>query len=417
LVLASPLVVWTGTLPFVDTWTMVFVTAAMLLALDAVQRRSPTLPGLALAGLLAGEAAATKYTGAVFAACALAAVLLLSVGSGLRPIWGLIALAGAAVIAVPWYAWPLHTTGDPLYPYAAGLFGSHHGLWSAGEIHLQTTTSRNAAPGVAAVIHADARYLIHGPYLPDYGGHPYSWGLGVGFLALALRSTWRDRMVISALAAAALCLLASLFLSADPRYLVPSFGVLAVGGGLGGERLLTPLGRWLSVRRYRWKLATAAGTSLGIACLWPSLIYAHNVRDVDGWPPTSSAKISAYLDRSDPCHPAVSYLNAHAGARYRAWSPDCQSSRYYARGRLIGDVFSTGSVYRVFGGIGTTIPDAATLWRRLRPLHVQWLVIPTEGLTNPDALQHADRFRLVARVAGVEVFRIAASSTSPYDRR
>jgi Dolichyl-phosphate-mannose-protein mannosyltransferase len=407
LLLASPLIIWTGTIPFVDTWTMVFVTAAMLVALDAVARRSPLLPGLALAGLLAGEAAATKYTGGLFAACALGAVLLLSGRSQLRATWLLATLAGAAVVALPWYAWPLHTTGDPVYPFAVGLFGSHHALWTAQELHLQSVAARNADAGVTAVIRRDAHYLLHGGYLPGYGGPPYSWALGIGFLALALPSTWRDRALISVIAAGGLCVLASLFVSADPRYLLPSFGVLAVGAGLGAARILTLLARQLKAARRAWAITTTAGAAAGLACLSPSLVYAHNVRHANGWPPTSPTEIEAYLDRSVPCYTAIVYLNRHAGSTYRAWSPPaCERSRFYARGRLIGDVFSAGSVFRIFGSTQTTVPSEATLWQRLEPLHVQWLVLPSGNLTNPHALQHAQRFALVGTFTGIEVFRI-----------
>ena len=111
--LASPVVIYAGTAAFVDTWMLAFVLGGTLIGLEAAEGRTPAFGSLLLAGAMFGEAAATKYTGVLFSPRRLLAVLVAAGRS--RAIWQALpgVLAGGVVIALPWYAWTIHTTGDP----------------------------------------------------------------------------------------------------------------------------------------------------------------------------------------------------------------------------------------------------------------------------------------------------------------
>jgi hypothetical protein len=409
--LASPVVIYAGTAAFVDTWTLAFVLAALLLGLDVAERRGRTLPALALVGVLLGEAAATKYTGAAFGLAALVGVLV-AVGPS-RAVWRALpaTLGGFAAIALPWYAWTLHTTGDPLYPFATGLFGNRHGLWTAAEIRFQSVVARGfARSGIGGILSRDLRYL-RGAIPYDTGVHrsPLSWWLGSGFLGLLNRSAWRDRTFIGTTVAAALSIGLSLVISADPRYLVPGLGPLALCAGLAAGQALDASAHLLGGRLQARRVAPLWSVLAVVVVLWSSGSYALDFRSANGSPPTASGKVYSYLAARIPCYSAVSYLNGHVGSHYRAWGYSCEQAHYYAHGRLIGDQFSIGSRPRIFDANGTALPSDQSLWRRLAPLSVQWAILPVQYVPAPARLEAHGLFTLVSSVGPMDVFRVASA--------
>jgi hypothetical protein len=122
-------------------------------------------------------------------------------------------------------------------------------------------------------------------------------------------------------------------------------------------------------------------------------------------PPTSEAKVTNYLASELPCYAAVRYLNTHYGHDYRAWGTECESTQYYANGTLISDVFSTGSVLRVFAGY-TNMPPPGIFWDRLKPLNVGWLILPTEAPAVRAEMTAHHLFRFVGTKGPEDLFEV-----------
>ncbi len=410
LVLASPVVIFAGTSPLVDVWTLSFVMAGMFVGLEVAEGRAPPVAAMVLAGMMFGEATATKYTGAMFAAAAVVGVL---VAAG-RPsrVWRALpgALAGALVIALPWYAWTLHTTGDPVYPFATGIFGNRHGLWTPLEIKVQTNVEQaNGAggynTGILHVLKLDLRYL-RGElnYETGNGRSPLSWLLGLGVIGLLFRSGRRDRTYLGVILAGVIGLVLSLFVSGNPRYLVPGVGFFALAAGLSAEWVILAVrrrgGRWL-----RGPLPVAVAlTACVVLGLWTSVRYARDFHQ--SGPPTSQADTYVYLAIRIPCFRAVQYLNHLQGADYRAWGESCEQARYYAQGRLISDQFSEGSRLRIFDNFGRTVPSPQILWQRLAPLHVRWVILRSAVVPRPAVLQASGLFRFASTQGPEQVFAV-----------
>ncbi len=115
--LAQPFMTWTATSTFVEGPLAFFVALAAWNA--ARWLRGGRAEALALAGLFAGAAAATKYTGA--AAAVAVGLVVLALGRRRITARALATLVlPALLIAVPWYAKNAILTGDPLYPLLAG---------------------------------------------------------------------------------------------------------------------------------------------------------------------------------------------------------------------------------------------------------------------------------------------------------
>ena len=117
---AQGMFVWEATGGFVELALagLIALSAWHLVALRKSQRASDAL----WAGIAIGAAAATKYHGLIFllAFALLVPVLARRRGAAL----GLFA-AGAAV-ALPWYVRNWIVTGNPFYPFAAGVFGGKY---------------------------------------------------------------------------------------------------------------------------------------------------------------------------------------------------------------------------------------------------------------------------------------------------
>jgi hypothetical protein len=408
-VLASPVVVFCGVTDYVDTWTMGFVLAGLLVGLDGAADGNRPRGSLVLMGAFLGEAAASKYTGVLFGACVVVGVLVATPRSPLallRDLGG--AVGGFCLLAVPWYAWTVHTTGDPVYPFAIGLFGNRHGLWTAWEISFQDVVARaSPQPGFSSILHQALQYLA-GDISYDTGLNrsPLSWLLGAGVFGLAVPSARRDRAFLGVLFAEVLCIAASLQLSADPRYTVPAVGPLAVAAGLVADHAMSmvPLAR-LGLR-WRAVLTPAAFIAAAVVGLWTSAGYARDVYG-GGKPPISGHQVDGYLAARIPCYTAVGWLNQFAGPSYRAWGYVCEEVRYYAHGLLISDTFSVGSRPRIFDDDGSTLPSAAVLWQRLAPLHVGWMILPAGTPPNPETLEQGRRFTLVTTTGTADIYRVA----------
>jgi hypothetical protein len=403
LILASPVVVFAGTSPLVDVWTLCFVMAGTLTGLEAAEGRAPPLPAMMLAGLMFGEAIATKYTGAIFV---LAAVLGVLVAAGRAPaLWRALpgTLAGAVVIVLPWYAWTVHITGDPLYPFATGLFGNRPGLWTRAEIQLQVArdTTGSYHPGLLHTL----RYLRGElPYETGTGRSPLSWLLGLGVIRLLTPSGWRDRTYLGVGLAALIDFLLTMFVSSSPRYLIPGIGFLALAVGLTADVLIPATqqrcGRWL---RGPWPVV--AGCLLAVLVgLWTSSGYARDYHQ--SGPPSSNSDTFVYLAIRIPCYRAAQYLNHVAGADYRAWGENCEQAHYYAKGRLISDEFSLGSRSRIFDDTGRVMPRPQVLWQRLAPLHVRWLILSSQTVPRVTVLQASGLFRYVTTQGPERLFAV-----------
>ncbi len=119
----APLVALLQGTAYLEAGLAALVTLALVAALRHAEggRRSHLLA----AGLLAGSAAAVKYTALVVPPL-VAGVVVLTTGRARR---GLVVLAAALAAAFPWYVRTWVLSGSPLWPYAYGTLGGRD--WDA----------------------------------------------------------------------------------------------------------------------------------------------------------------------------------------------------------------------------------------------------------------------------------------------
>jgi hypothetical protein len=152
---AQGMFVWESTGGFVELVLAGFIALSVwhLLAL----RRSGNPHDALWAGLAAGLAAGTKYHGLIFA---LAFAVLLLAMARRRRLLSLGLFTAAAVVALPWYVRNWVVAGNPLYPFAAGVFGGKY-LDAGARYDLSQSLSGYGLHGIWRLPFFPLEFLLH----------------------------------------------------------------------------------------------------------------------------------------------------------------------------------------------------------------------------------------------------------------
>ena len=276
--------------------------------------------------------------------------------------------------------------------------------------------ARNAAgPGLAGILLRDLAYLRgQAPYEVARGIAPLNPVVVAGILGMLVPGLRRSRAFVAVTVATLGSLALWVASTADPRYVLPALGVMAMGGGLLCDHVFT----WVALclpDRLGW--VTGERMRLIMVPIIAGLLLWSPLADLDQTfgrhlPPTASVARRAYQVARLPCYSGIDYLNGHLGSGYTAYGLGCEQSRYFAQGRCIGDWFSTGSYPRVLGGLdieGVQGPGATgQLAQRLRELGARYLLVPGTSLRDPVSLTRTGDFGLVFAGEGTYVFQVSS---------
>lgn len=190
---AQGMFVWEATGGFVELALAGFVALALwhLLAL----RRGGRLQDAAWSGLALGVAAGTKYHGLVFVPVLALLVLVLAPR---RRALALGVFAAATLVALPWYVRNWIVAGNPLYPFAAGIFGGKY-LDAASRYDLDQSLAGYGLPGIWRLPFFPLEFLLHtGRYERGYSFSPALFLLPP--VALVLGGRWARLLGLGILA-------------------------------------------------------------------------------------------------------------------------------------------------------------------------------------------------------------------------
>lgn len=380
--LGNPIVVHLAGTGYIEPGLTLFTTAG-LYAVDR-WRRGSGRAWLGLAGVFTATAADTKYLGLFFLGVA-GLVVLLKGGRSLKERLGEALLFSAVAVAflAPWYGRIYAHTGNPLFPFLAGLFGETP--WTSWIVHdsgLEPNRLLRLARLPWDLLFNRHLYNHEPPLSPVYlAALPL---LAVGF--------FRDSTVRLWLLVAGAFALAWTWLPPDSRYLAPVLPLvsLAVAGSvLTRLRSLIP--------------------ALCLACFLPGWLYAGYRIQRQGPPPMTGEGREAYLSRSLSTYPAVSYLNRTLGRDYTLWALFAENVTYFAAGRFLGDWSGPASFQRVM----EASRDAGSFHRELRRLGATHFLIPARLLDGreltppfPDDAAFRRWFRLVYQNPGARLYEL-----------
>ncbi len=347
------------------------LAAGLLLAdaaLEAPGKHSDSFGFAAACGILAGAMAAIKLTGG-FAGAALLLYVLLRKRSGHVRFTLVFALAGA-LFALLFYQRPWIATGNPCYPYLAGIFGTPEAMTS--EYHHMLGTDKFAQFSVVTLI-----LLLPGLTFPAlsrmfdgvYGLQTLLWA----FLVLA--ALWRrPKRVYAALLPLLFLIAAWMMTSPQARFLIPALAFLALV-----MRDTFPLIRGRAGRIVLW-----AAVAFSLFSFPPSVIssYGANLRATASG--GDGRRDVLYGRTGDSMLPAVYLLNeqfAEDGGKCLLVLEE--RTLYFPRGCEIGTPFFQDKYFP-----GGAIPDADGLLKLLDDGGFTCLYIRPAAL-NPDYLPQA----------------------------
>lgn len=223
--LLAPVVV-TG---FCHSYAELFLSLNLLAGIRMGLTEKGNRRGFILSGLFAGAMAAVKLSGILPAVCLLLWRLLrMPRGSRIRR--ALVFLSAGAFFAGMFYARPLAETGNPCYPYLAGLFGSEHKALS--EYHHRLGRDKfgydNALTGFPRSFSDLSRPDSSNPFDGTFGIPFLLWLAASAALLLRLLRHPRSRKWIPPLFFPPLLFYAGWYLSSpQARFLIPG-AILAI---------------------------------------------------------------------------------------------------------------------------------------------------------------------------------------------
>ncbi|HZF10293.1 MAG TPA: phospholipid carrier-dependent glycosyltransferase [Thermoanaerobaculia bacterium] len=384
--LGSPIVIHLGTTAYVEAGLTLFTTAALAAAWR--YRQSGDCRRLALSAFFAASAAGVKYLGLFFFAVAVLLVMLPSrqePARKRRPADLLLFAAVALMALLPVYGRILYFTGNPIFPYLPRLFG--HSPWDP-------VTLRPLPESLAAALRQGLTTLVTLPWNVVFArGRTGSQPPFSPFLLLALPlfavALWRDRRARPWLLVALAYTACFPLLPPDARYLLPILPLLSLALAAALDRLpLSPRG----------------GIALAVLLLLPGGLYAIYRVALQGAPPVTSAARDHYLAARLPLYPAVAWLNREGGSDSTVYAFFAEDMTYFAQGTLLGDWHGPARFAELLPDLG----DPEALWRHLRSLGVDFLLVPRDrgDLRLPESPAWSRRFRPVYADPHARVFAL-----------
>lgn len=398
LYLGNPIIVSLAGTAYVDPLLALFVTGALFAAWVFLHsgRQSGDRAWLLLAAAFAGSAAGVKYLGLFFAAAVFIDLIFSDRALGRRKLFAPrlfhpigFALASFVVLA-PTYARIAIHTGNPIFPYLPGVFGST--AWDP--IALKPVEDVIAPETLVRFVRLPWDVVFHRSAV---GRQPPFSPLYLLGLPLLLAGIFRDSRVRRLLAIPFIWSVVFLFLPPDARYLISILPPvsLALAGSIGSIGSI----RSIRIEKRSWLAAVC------VLAFLPGGLYAGYRIARQGPPPATAAERELYLARKLPLYPAVRHLDEISSVAYAFHA---ENMKYFYAGALYGDWIGEASYRRFFPLVETP----AILHRELRKLGATHLLLSKipGGVRPPETSEWKRWFRQVYEDPSAEVFALAAGT-------
>lgn len=361
---SSPLVVQLATTGYVEALLTMFV-AASFFALDRWFATGATA-WLVAAGVFAGSAASVKYLGLFWVG--VVALIVFVRGEARWRSATIVALAAVAAMT-PWYGRILWHTGNPIFPFASGIFGST--AWD-----IVPASPRTLGERILAFVRLPWDLMFaraRTGYQPPLS--PFLAALAPLVVARAFRNRLTSLLAITVAAWCAVWI----WLPPDARYLEPALPLAGVAGAL-------------ALRELANRFAIGSRRAFAIAALvivLPGVAYAAYRIARSGAIPVDAASRDAWLERRIPEYRAIAFLNGRSDRSTVAWLCGGEQLAYHFRGELIGDL--SGPARFEFA---RDARDEAELDRRAGALGARYLVVVKGQCAVPalGAVRQGSRF-------------------------
>jgi hypothetical protein len=285
------------------------------------------------------------------------------------------------VVLAPTYIRIAAHTGNPIFPYLPGIFGST--AWDP--IALKPVADILAPETLVRFVRLPWDVVFH---RSSVGRQPPFSPFYLLALPLLLAGAFRDSRVSRLLAIPLVWGAVFLFLPPDSRYLVPILPPVSLA-----------LAGLIRIEKRSWLAAVC------VLVFLPGWFYAGYRIARQGPLPATAAERELYLTRKLPLYPAVRHLNRISSVAYAF---DAESMKYFHEGALYGDWIGEAS----YGRFHPLVKTPAVLHRELRRLEASHLLLSkSPGAVRPPETSDWRRwFRKVYEDPAAEVFALAGSA-------
>lgn len=402
LFLSNPLVIWLGSVAYVDMCLMLYVTMSVYGFYNWLQSREQKW--LFLAGSFCGVAIVTKYPALLFLLLLGIAILYMSLKDRrLAPtiIFSVTSLAAAT----PWFLRNTYYTGNPIFPFFNRRIGQWFGyrLWRPEYLVGLYETSFEGFNKVG--VGTSFKSLITLPWNLAFNQSVFlGWSASLSsiyffLIPVLLFGGIKSKLIRGLIVLALAHTLFWYYTIQDIRYLLPALPILGLAEAASVDLLLS----WVHLfnKGLRFKVITAMAAVL---LLLPGWQYARDNLKRFGKIPVNQQERDSYLTRHLPSYPAYKFLNQVEGRSYTVYSIFDGNMVYFVDGVYMGDFWGPARYSRVLDKLN----DGAALYVELRDLKADYLLVNNEsGRVNlvQDASFNA-HFETTFKQGKITLFRI-----------
>lgn len=394
--LANPLALRVAGYAYVDIGITLFATLGACALFGGLSKHR--LHGIVLAGAFAGLAAGSKYSGLFFVAALGVSVLWLAVKE--RNTRYVVGFATAALATgAPWYLYNAYHSGNPIFPFLAGLFPNRY--WSTADTDLFHSTISTYGTG------RSFGALIRLPWSVPFGDFPEKGQISPIFFA-ALPALWlyaAFRTHTRALVLLSTAYIVFWFATAPVmRYVLAILPVMSVAIAVMLDGTLLKLIR----PSVKWRIVVAGGLALvfAFAGLRPTAAAVHDA----GVPPSTREARNRYLERHITSFRTLQFLNDLKHSGYTLYAMHGEDMRYFADGRVMGDWFGPAR----FSLIQSKFGDGQALYTELRQLKADYFLVRLDRVTAPlpDDEFFRSHFKFVYAEPSIQLFELTEQPVS-----
>ena len=396
LLLGSPLVLWAGSVAYVEMGVTLMVTTTVYAFWNWLQTREQSW--LLLSAVLCGLAIGTKAPALFF----LATLTLVTLYKGFRkrdfsPT--LIFVTVALLVASPWFARSFYYTGNPIFPLFyeqfGRLFGFGHsqGEYYRGLMEAVKTAGISREPAYLLLWHLAVKGFI-----PP--GGPSISRLPLLLLPLSIIVSIRRVRIAGLLVLFVAYTVFWLSTARDLRFLLPAWPIISLVSAAAISHLVSRL-PWLgNARRYH------ALTALGIALVaYPGWEYSEQTKLERGQIPVNREQRDAYLSRQLISYPAHKMLNDLRGGDYTLYAVFDENLAYFTDGLSMGEHFGASH----YSLIWDKLANGQALFNQLKGLGADYFLVNNSGvkITLPQDTFFQSHFKPIYESGEVHLFELS----------
>jgi len=400
LFLASPLVLFFGTVAYVDISLVLFGTMATYSFWKWLGARERSW--LVMTGAFCGFAASTKYPGLFYPFVLGLVTLYLAIRE--RRLAAPFQLAVVTlVIAGPWYVRNFYYTRNPVFPFFPQIFG--YSWWSPEDVQHFVSVMKGIGfgRGLRAMLllpwHLAFRQKVF------FGSIPVST---LFFFALPLLAvfTVKDARIRKLVVFAFAFTVFWFYSQQELRYLMPALPMMSVATAASLDMLVDAIP---STRK--WTSHWIATVVVAGAMTFGGWQFARDMRHWYGPVPVTQLQRDTFLAQRLASYPAYKLLNDRKGRNYKVYALYNIEVAYYVDGTYMGDLFGPARYDR----ITRNLSDGRALYTELRAMGADFFLVTNQGWEVPlpkDAFFY-EHFKLIYSQKPILLFELNEGEVKP----